>query len=192
MLNCVSLIGDAVTPADLAGWSLVSDLQCVLGTHPIQNLCIVKDMIEGDDMLFEGVCIDDVCAIVIHECSDSPTDLLMQYQIPPLGLYQTPGEPLALCLTGFCLSGADDCVDATYPECDACEHPCEKLKAMQCCLDDWLCGKRVLRAEWNNRELEYSPANVTCLKERIRELKILCAQSKGCRGPNNRCFRFKC
>lgn len=191
MQNCITLIGDGVTPADIAGWSLVSDMVNVLGTQPIQNLCIVKDQIEGDDLLFEGVDLDCVCAIVIHECSDSLTDMLMQYQIPPLGLYSAEGGT-GLCITGFCLSTSDDCIDPTYPECDACDDPCEKLKDMQCCLDNWLCGKRVQSAEWNGRILHYSNANVQCLKDRIRELQILCAQTKNCRPKNNRCYTFRC
>lgn len=189
MQNCVSIIGAPVTAIQLQSWSLVCDMQAVLGTQPIENLCIVRDELNADDLCFPGVCTRDVVAIIVHECSDAPTDMLMQYQIPPLGIWQD-GDDLKLCLTGFCLSSADDCIDPTYPECDPCECPCDALKRLQCCYDDWLCGKRVSSAEWNGRILHYSNASMALLKERINELRALC-DAKMCK-PSRRYYRFRC
>lgn len=191
MANCLTAIAYPIDGLAMSKWRCVSDLMNVLDTQPVVNMCIERDKIIFDDMTFENIDCRLISALVLHECSGSPNDPLIQFQTPALGLVQQ-GPDTMLCAEGWCLT-PEGCIEPAYPDtCDPNEDCCAKAKRLQCCLDLWLCGDRVSSVSMEGRTLSYSAASVKCLKDRIRELKIECAQKRNPGCPTRKTLTLRC
>ena len=68
MSNCITLIA-SVTEPDMAKWETVGHMHNILASARINNMCIIKDQIQGDDILFKDVDCRMVSAMVMHECT---------------------------------------------------------------------------------------------------------------------------
>ena len=192
MQNCVSFIGKPIDLGTMACWVLVEDMQQIICTYPLENLCIIDNELNADKIVLENFDSTKVGAVVLHECgSEDPK--IMQYQIPPDGFIQN-GDECCYILCGFCL--LDDCCDVpdeeAYCEEKILEHPCDRYARLRCCLDELICGKEVARVDYEDRSVAYTRANIEYLKIEVNKAFIECTNCNPCAQRQPRRFLFQC
>jgi hypothetical protein len=186
-MNALSLIAHPVTEAEISCWRCVADMREVIDTVKLTEFCVNGGKYLAEEFTIEGLDCRIVSALVLHECAQGPTlDNLMMYQTPALGLMQE-GDNVNVCMTDWCLdAGTKKAAEPEKPS----ETICEKYERFQCCLDQWLCGERLMSISMNGRTYSYSAANCEKLERRVRELKAACDRAR-CR-TQRRTWVYSC
>lgn len=188
-MNAISLIAHPITAADISCWRCVSDMREVIETRKLANFCVNGGKYQADPFVVGELDCRIVSALVMHECTADPSaDSLMMFQVPALGLNQD-GDNVEVCLVDWCIvASTKKAIDANEKR---QETVCEKYERMQCCLDDWLCGERLMSVTMSGRTVSYSAANCDKLERRVNQLKIACERSR-CRRGSRRTWEFGC
>lgn len=193
MANCISLIGNDVLLPNIKSWALVTDMEDVLETKTLQNVCVVDNELKADDFICPDLMCKDICALVLHECGEE-TNKIILLQSPPCGVYDSD-EGLVVCLEGWCFGSQAEqecCSDEDIMElCEQMEDPCYRAKWLKGIYWSLFSNKTIVSATTpSGRSVTFARPSMACLKDELRKAEIECSACDPC-ATNQRCRTYK-
>lgn len=182
MAQAITLVGKPFDKGSLSHLETYQDLENIIQTVPLQNICFIDEQLKADPVEFYNLPCEYVGAAFIHEWVDGRVNKLQRYDYP-FGTVLTFSQPSAsdpLCIQ-ICIDWVSGVKKQEEEEPDYCgyvnEHPCERYARLQFALDDIMLGGQLSSASEGDRSKTFNvnlKVQHDYLQDQVAKAKKLC------------------
>lgn len=179
MAVCIAIIAKPCTPDIVRGWALRTEIEAVLDSGPLVNVCPRGNKLLADPITFPDLDCTLVAGAVLYECNNDPHDETRSYDVP-LTMPWTQNEDGSLTFHPCFDDGAPaGCVETTEPDYVSylCEDPCKRWARLEYKLEELVSGMDLAGGQSQGRSKQFNvnlKAQCDKLEKMIARAKLRC------------------